>query len=178
MVNPLLSYEEKWHMLGIWIASIWKKLFGNVYHSVTGKCTFEEVSGFTGNTGYDFSPDNDVDYVLTYADCVQLCLNSSAVFPHPDVLVTEECWGFSMIDATCRIHLVVSPHYFDASNHRTTLATSKLYIKRCFESKLLFSLFWSFSYQLLVTLKNGYDISMGNQAVDVTWERNHLILLK
>lgn len=107
-----------------------------------GPCTFEELPGFLGDTGQDYSPGNDVDYIFTtYRDCEELCLNSSAVFPRPDVLVVEECWGFSVIGAICRIHLVVSAHYFDASNHRTTSPSSSLYIKRCFESKTYWKLY-------------------------------------
>lgn len=105
-------------------------------YELKGPCTFEEIPDSIGDTSQDLTSGNDVDYPYTsYNNCVELCLNASAVFPNPNVLVVEECWGFTMIGAICRLHLVVRPSYFDASNLRVANTGSSLFIKRCFAGR-------------------------------------------
>ncbi|KAL4236785.1 carbohydrate binding [Mactra antiquata] len=101
----------------------------------SGPCNFEKVTRTLGDTRYDFSPGNDVTYAFeSEAKCAELCSDASDIYPHPDLLVLEECWGFSITPSDCILHIVVTPSYFDSSSSKTFSSSSDLFIKRCYQS--------------------------------------------
>lgn len=106
----------------------------------SGSCTFEMVPGYYGDTGFDFTPSNDeVHPYKSDEQCAELCLNSWSIYPHPDLRVVEECWGFTTSATECRLHNVLKPSYFDIPSNKISSSSTNLFIKRCFASKKNYS---------------------------------------
>lgn len=106
----------------------------------SGSCTFEMVPGYYGDTSFDFTPSNDeVHPYKSDEQCAELCLNSWSIYPHPDLRVVEECWGFTTSATECRLHNVLKPSYFDIPSNKISSSSTNLFIKRCFASKKNYS---------------------------------------
>ncbi|XP_052221515.1 uncharacterized protein LOC127838044 isoform X1 [Dreissena polymorpha] len=103
-----------------------------------GPCVFEEFNDVKGVTSDDFSPKNDILLIGEKSNdaCAERCLNASDIYPHPDLLLVEECWGYTMDAAGCTLHVVLRPDFFDVKSRRFSDVGSSLYVKRCFSSSV------------------------------------------